>query len=164
MMRLWKIVLSVSCGEANGAFARVTDGESFVHVHTHTLADRSGWWAREQKETGCEDTLWLRSFAANINQFRAHPPPLRRLILTWCAREVSNARHRLVEEYVAFLSSHHVATSIFYFLYMFLRLGKLSFYERWNMMRTFGWNSTSEKTSLRSFSQSSIRKSFTLNL
>jgi len=26
-------------------------------THTHTLADRSGWWAREQKETGCEDTL-----------------------------------------------------------------------------------------------------------
>lgn len=160
-MRLWKIVLSVSCGEVNGAFARVTDGESFVHIHTYTHTGYSRGWAKEQKETGCEDTLWLRSFAANINQFRAHPPPLRRLILTWCARKVSNARHRLVEGYVVFLPSHHVAMSIFYFLYVFLRLGKLSFYERWNMMRTLGWNSGS---SLRSFSQSSIRKRFTWNL
>lgn len=119
---------------------------SSTHMHIHST--RSSGWAKEQKETGCEDTLWFRSFAANINQFRAHPLPLRRLILTWCARKVSNARHRLVEGYVAFLSLHHVATSIFYFLYMFLRLGKLSFYERWNMMRTFGWNFTLERLSV----------------
>lgn len=86
-------------------------------TYTHIQATPKGG-RRSKRKTGCEDTLWLRSLAANINQFRAHPPPLRRLILTWCARKVSNARHRLVEGYVVFLSSHHVARRRFSISFM----------------------------------------------
>lgn len=107
-MRLWKIVLSISYGKANGAFAIEGDRWQVVHPNTHThrktsLEERR-MWAKKQRNGLREHSL--TSFAANINQFRAHLPPLYDVILTWCDRRVSNVRYRLVERYVAFLSSY----------------------------------------------------------
>lgn len=47
-------------------------------THTYRLLGSVGEGAKGNELRGYS----LTSFAANINQFRAHPPPLRRLILT----------------------------------------------------------------------------------
>lgn len=126
---------SVSCTRVNGAFARVTDGESFVHTHGPRM---------EGKKTIC-DRILFDFVRCKYKSVSRSPSPLRRLILTWCTPcKVSNARHRLDQS----------CTSHFYNNISFMYSCESENYHftndtvRWNITRTFGLSSAFRSFSL----------------